>query len=87
MWTILASKSFQKSYDKLDEKIQKKVDSLLVDLSKEYFPPNWDIKKMFGRDGEYRCRIGIYRILYKVVKKEVFIYILDIDHRKDIYKK
>ena len=34
--------------------------------------------------GEYRFRIGVYRVIFDVKKEKLII--LDVDHRKDIYK-
>ena len=44
---------------------------------------NLDIKKLKGRETEYRCRIGKFRILF--YKKEDFIQILGVDTRGDVY--
>ncbi|MFA6570793.1 MAG: type II toxin-antitoxin system RelE/ParE family toxin [Bacteroidota bacterium] len=35
----------------------------------------------------FRVKVGDYRILYTIEPKELIITILDIAHRKDIYKK
>ena len=40
-------------------------------------------------DGEHvvrRIRSGDYRVLYSIRKKQGQIFILDIDHRKDVYR-
>ena len=36
--------------------------------------------------GKYSYRLGVYRIIYSVVRKELVVYVLDIGHRRDIYK-
>jgi len=36
--------------------------------------------------GKYSLRVGIYRIIYSVEKRELIIYILDIGHRREIYR-
>ena len=36
--------------------------------------------------GKYSLRIGVYRMIYSVHKQEVTVYILDIGHRKEIYR-
>lgn len=33
-----------------------------------------------------RLRVGDYRIIYKVIEDKVIVFIVDIDHRKDIYE-
>lgn len=34
-----------------------------------------------------RLRVGDYRVIYKVFEDRVIVFIVDIDHRKDIYSK
>jgi len=36
--------------------------------------------------GLYSLRVGSYRIIYQIEKKVVTIYILDIGHRKEVYR-
>ncbi len=86
MYLVLTTKTFDKNFKKLEKKISDKVINFVVELKNSPVPNGFDIKKMIGGDNEYRCRIGDYRILYKVMKKEIVIVMLDVDHRKDIYK-
>mgnify|MGYP000931513215 CR=1 FL=1 len=86
MWTILTTKTFDKNFKKLDSKVSSKIVQFVSDLESDPVPKGWNIKKMIGFENEYRCRIGTYRVLYKVIKKEIVIVMIDVDHRKDIYK-
>ena len=70
---------------KLRKQVIKKARTLLTDPH----PPG--CKKLVGvetEDGEavYRVRSGDYRILYIVRTKPEEVIIVDIDHRKDVYK-
>lgn len=49
-------------------------------------PFNYPYKKIRGKENTYRIRIRGFRILYKVIKSELVIYIIDIDKRGQIYK-
>lgn len=42
-------------------------------------------KKLIGRDG-WRIRIGCYRIIYEIKDHIFHLLILDVGHRKDIYR-
>ena len=42
-------------------------------------------KKLKGRDG-YRIRVADYRIIYEVFDSELLIDVINLGHRKDIYK-
>jgi len=36
--------------------------------------------------GKYSLRVGVYRIIYSVEKKEITIYVFDTGHRKNFYQ-
>ena len=36
--------------------------------------------------GQYSYRVGRHRIIYKVQKNVLIVYVIDIGHRRDIYK-
>ena len=67
-------------------KIRGQIKRRIESLAANPIPPS--SKKLVGvMDGEnpvYRARQGDYRILYSV--RGVIIVILDIDHRKDVYR-
>ena len=51
-----------------------------------FYGPN--IKKLKGEfSGVYRYRIGQHRLFYTIEINKIFIFIVNIDHRKDSYKK
>jgi mRNA interferase RelE/StbE len=48
----------------------------------------YDVKKFYSKSFTdiFRLRIGSYRAIFRVIDKEVLIYVFDIDSRGDIYK-
>lgn len=81
----------QKSLDylkTLQQKTRKQIITKIQSLAENPTPPG--IKMMQGmREGEervYRLRSGVYRVLYVIRSNPDHVVILDIDHRKDIYK-
>ena len=42
--------------------------------------------KIVGADDAYRIRVGDYRIVYQVVARVLFIYIVRVAHRKEVYR-
>ncbi len=81
---LILSKSVIKELENLPhreiEKVYNHFKKLLSGAS------NLDIKKL--RDSEnYRLRIGNYRTIFSINQKQKTIEILDLLHRKDIYKK
>lgn len=61
-----------------------RIQDKINDLSNNPRPA--DIKKTHGDENLYRIRSGNYRILYRIFDGKLHILIVDVDHRKDIYK-
>lgn len=73
-----------KNMAKIPKKDLIRIKNRIEALSIEPIPD--DIKKIQGDDNLYRIRSGNYRILYRIFSNKLCILIVDIDHRKDIYK-
>jgi mRNA interferase RelE/StbE len=37
--------------------------------------------------GQWRARRGQYRVLYRLDETDQIVYVLDIDHRRDVYRR
>ncbi|MBZ0201385.1 MAG: type II toxin-antitoxin system RelE/ParE family toxin [Ignavibacteria bacterium] len=60
-----------------------KLDALKINPYKN----NLDIKKLKGGTGnEYRLRVRDFRIICKILNKELIILVIDANLRKDIYR-
>lgn len=83
-YKIELSRSALKNMGKIPKKelirIGNRIDALCSD------PRPADIKKIRGDENLYRIRSGNYRILYRIYDDEIYILIVDVDHRKDAYK-
>ncbi len=53
-------------------------------LAEEPFPSG--SQKLLGRSDQYRIRVGDYRILYRVDRDLILILVLEIGHRREIYR-
>lgn len=82
-YQIRVSNTVQKKLDKLSDPVAFKLIEAITLLAINPLPVG--CKKLKGQDG-YRIRVGDYRIIYLVKHRELIILILDIGHRKDIYK-
>jgi mRNA interferase RelE/StbE len=72
-----------KSLEKLPLGARNKVIKSIESLSADPRPVG--AKKLSGRDG-WRIRIGNYRVIYEIRDKVCYILVLDIAHRKEIYR-
>lgn len=72
---------------KILEKIPK-IDRNKIILAIEHLainPRPVGAKKLTGREG-WRIRIGIYRVIYEVEDQICRVLVLDVGHRKEIYR-
>ena len=37
--------------------------------------------------GRYSCRVGSYRIIYELIKEHLVVHVIDIGHRREVYRK
>lgn len=65
---------------------KERIESKIQELAKN--PRNEHVIKMSGKDPEqYRARQGNYRIVFSIHDNQLLVEIIEIDHRKDVYKK
>ena len=83
LFSIEISTSARKSIKKLSQKDQVLVFTVLETLKSNPTPPK--SLKLRGRDG-YRIRVGDLRIIYTVQRGKLIVLILDIGHRREIYR-
>jgi len=82
-YKIIVAEKLEKQLKKISSKIAKKIMMKIEDLSNN--PRPYDVKKLKGKN-LYRIRQGQYRIVYKIEDNVLLILIVDIAHRKEIYR-
>jgi len=83
MYRIILSRTAEWDLSKIDKKYKPHIFAALFDLRKEPFLG----KRLKGKFQDcYSLRVGIYRIIYKIYKKELDILVIRIGHRQGIYK-
>lgn len=76
----IALKSMKKIPKDECKKIVRKVEALAIDPHPNGF------KKLQGEECLFRVRSGDYRILYRVFEKKLIVLVVNVGHRKDIYR-
>lgn len=82
MYTFVIMKPAKKFIDKLPENDKRRIVSAI-----EALPDSGDIKKLQGKSGYFRLRVGNYRIIYTVDNGKLTVYIVDAGNRGQIYNK
>lgn len=86
MYSIVFSSASRKELKKLPREVLKRVVQKIEELSENPYSPYLDIKKLAGSMDEYRLRVGDYRIIYSIENNKLYIFVITIAHRKDVYK-
>lgn len=83
MYQIVFSRVAEKDLDKIGRKDKPHIFAAFFDLKKEPYLG----KKLKGKFQDYySLRVGNYRIIYKIYKKQVEILIIRIGQRQSAYK-
>ena len=74
----------EKALAKIPNPYRVRISKVIDDLARDPRPK--DAVKMVGSDISYRMRVGDYRIVYEIVDRILFVYVVRIAHRKDVYR-
>ena len=81
-YQIIFSEFAIKQLDKLPQNIQKRIISTLKRCKIRPYP---HVKKLVGSK-YFRLRVGDYRIILDIIEKKLIIHVIELGHRKKIYK-
>lgn len=74
----------RKALKEIDKRYVSKILERLTLLETD--PRHNGSKKLSGEPNLYRTRVGCYRIIYKIFDDQVMVIVVNVDHRKDVYK-
>ncbi len=77
-------RSVNKRMEKLPAEDYERVDSAILALAEEPRPPG--CVKLKGRE-DWRIRVGDYRIVYDINDEQRVVEILNVAHRREIYRR
>lgn len=83
MYKVRIERKVQKKLSKITDPYYSHLKVAILDLGNDPRPKG--SKKLKSRDG-FRIRVGDYRIIYDVYDSVFVVDIIDLGHRKDIYK-
>ncbi|MBW2976205.1 type II toxin-antitoxin system RelE/ParE family toxin [Candidatus Woesearchaeota archaeon] len=82
MYDIEFSKTAEKQFYKLSKGIQVRIISTLERIRISPYP---HVKKLVGSP-YFRLRVGDYRVILDIIENKLMIFVIEVGHRKDIYK-
>jgi|AntAceMinimDraft_17_1070374.scaffolds.fasta_scaffold288531_1 mRNA interferase RelE/StbE len=83
MYEIILSKRVEKFLDKLNSKDRERI---ILSLDKLRIRPDAHLKRLVG-NRSYKFRVGNYRLIVDMENDKLLVLVVDIGHRKNIYKK
>ncbi len=84
VYLVTLSESAIKQIKKLPKDARAKITAVISSFELE--PKPYEVKKLSGTVNTFRVRVGDYRIIYDIYETEVYIRVLKVGHRKDIYR-
>lgn len=84
LYTIEYLDTAEKALLRLPKQVVKRVRDAIQALKAEPHPPG--SKKLKGAGDKWRIRVGDYRVIYLIEDGHLIILIIDVGHRKDIYR-
>ncbi len=85
-WQIKFEKSARYSLEKLDKPIRKQIENYLDKLSQLDNPRQRGKGLTGSRSGQWRYRVGDYRVICEIQDNILVVLVLEIGHRSNIYK-
>jgi len=82
MYEIEFSDVALKFFNKLDKSVQERIGSVFERIK---IRPQDFVEKLVGYPG-YKLRVGDYRLFLDIFQDKLSIYIIEIGHRKNVYK-
>jgi mRNA interferase RelE/StbE len=83
-YQILVTPKAQKEIDDLDSKLRRQVMAKLEALESNPRPSG--CVKLAGQESLWRVRVREYRILYEIQDKKLFVLVVRVDHRSEVYR-
>lgn len=83
MWRVQIARSAKKDLDKVDARYRKRLVAAFYFIGQDPY----DGKKLEDTHGDrYSLRVGAYRIVYRIAKKDRLVTITRLGHRQGVYK-
>ena len=86
MYNILFTKDARKEYEYLYKTNRAIFDRVRAAIQGIADDPSQGKPLMLSLKGQWSYRVGSYRIIYSVEHKKLIVIVLDIGHRREIYR-
>ncbi len=84
-WKIEFTKQVEKTFAKIDKNKKKRITDYLKNRALQE-PRSLGKSLSGGLSGLWRYRVGDYRIICEIQDKQLLVLVVEVGHRKEIYK-
>ncbi|HEX8815213.1 MAG TPA: type II toxin-antitoxin system RelE/ParE family toxin [Terriglobales bacterium] len=86
-WTIEITRTAERQIKKLDQVAQKSIVHFLRERLRPAENPRQLGKPLHGeKRGLWRYRVGDYRLICDIQQEKITVVVLEVGHRKDVYR-
>ncbi len=86
-WTVDISETAAREIERLDRSIQRRIVRFLHNRVATDEDPRRMGRRLHGaRQGQWRYRVGDYRLICQIQDERVVVLVLTVGHRRDIYR-
>jgi len=82
MYEVIFTRTAEQQFNRLAENVQ---EDIIMALDRIKVRPHAFVKRLIGRK-DYRLRVGAYRVILDINETSLIIVVIELGHRKDIYK-
>lgn len=83
-YTVELAPAAERTLRKLDRPVYRRLAAALAALGHDPRPPG--STPLVGHPGALRHRVGDYRIVYRIQDQHLIVLVLDVGHRREIYR-
>lgn len=84
-YTLKFTSNARRQLRRLDGATKNRVKAALERLAHDPYAAGLGVKKLRG-SSSYRLRVGDYRVVYEIANDVLTITVIDVDHRRDVYR-
>lgn len=83
-YSVVIAPAALRQLRKLDPQARRRVQAAIDLLAENPRPPA--AKRLVNFGGEWRVRVGDYRVVYDIVDDELLVLVLSAAHRREVYR-
>lgn len=84
-YRIEFSRRAAKTYHALPEDVRRRIEPKIDALAEHPCPHG--ARKIEGEETAYRVRVGDYRVLYEVHDRPLIVVVMNVGHRREVYRR